>query len=144
MKTLSERVAHLLSLANGSKKELASIAKVSPPSVSQWINGDTKSIQIEPATRLAKHFGLNHLWISKGIGPMLAQRNESGLYTTGDEKNADQAIPIKPKSRHQERVDEIVELLQQTNMEGLAVILDRAKDAAREYPLAKKTPKLSP
>ena len=70
MKTLPERVAYLLSLVDNSTKDLAAIAGVKPPSVSQWASGQTKSIQIEPATRLAKRFGLNPLWISKGIPPM--------------------------------------------------------------------------
>lgn len=70
MKTLPERAAYLLGLAGNSTKELARIAGVKPPSVSQWISGQTKSIQIEPATRLGKHFGLNPIWISKGTPPM--------------------------------------------------------------------------
>lgn len=68
MKTLSERASYLLELAGNSTKELARIAGVRPASVSQWVNGPTKSLAIEPATRLAKHFGLNPMWISKGVG----------------------------------------------------------------------------
>lgn len=70
MKTLAERAAYLLGLIGNSTKDLARIAGVKPPSVSQWVSGQTKSIQIEPATRLAKHFGMNPLWVSKGIPPM--------------------------------------------------------------------------
>lgn len=70
MKTLSERASYLLELAGNSTKELARIAGVKPASVSQWVNGPTKSLAIEPATRLAKHFGLNPMWISKGTGLM--------------------------------------------------------------------------
>ena len=69
MKTLSERASYLLELAGNSTKELARIAGVKPPSVSQWVSGATKSIQIEPATRIANHFGLEPLWVSKGIPP---------------------------------------------------------------------------
>lgn len=70
MKTLMERASYLLELAGNSTKELARIAGVKPPSVSQWVSGQTKSIQIEPATRIGKHFGLNPMWISKGVPPM--------------------------------------------------------------------------
>jgi len=70
MKTLSERANYLLQLAGNSTKELANIAGVKPASVSQWVNGPTKSLAIEPATKLAKKFGLNAMWISKGVGPM--------------------------------------------------------------------------
>lgn len=69
MTTLMDRALHLLELAGNSTKELARIAGVKPPSVSQWVSGQTKSIQIEPATRMGKHFGLNPLWISKGVLP---------------------------------------------------------------------------
>lgn len=70
MNTLTERASYLLELAGNSLTELARIAGVKPPSVSQWLNGHTKSLAIVPATRLAKHFDLNPMWISKGIGPM--------------------------------------------------------------------------
>lgn len=70
MKTLSERASYLLELAGNSTKELARIAGVKPPSVSQWVSGQTKSVGIEPATRMGKHFKLNPMWISKGVYPM--------------------------------------------------------------------------
>lgn len=70
MKTLIERTSYLLEKVDNSVTELARIAGVKPPSVSDWLNGKTKSIQIEPATRLARHFGLNPMWISKGTPPM--------------------------------------------------------------------------
>lgn len=70
MKTLQERASYLLELAGNSTKELAKIAGVRPASVSQWVNGPTKSLAIEPATKLAKRFELNAMWISKGTGPM--------------------------------------------------------------------------
>lgn len=70
MKTLSERASYLLELAGNSTKELARIAGVKPPSVSQWVSGKTKSVGIEPATRMGMHFKLNPMWISKGVYPM--------------------------------------------------------------------------
>ena len=44
MKTLMERASHLLGLANNSVTELANIAGVKPPSVSDWLNGKTKTL----------------------------------------------------------------------------------------------------
>lgn len=76
MKTLSERASYLLELVGNSTKELARIAGVKSASVSQWVNGPTKSLAIEPATRLAKHFGLNPMWVSKGIPPMQGDAQE--------------------------------------------------------------------
>lgn len=81
MKTLMERASHLLGLANNSVTELANIAGVKPPSVSDWLNGKTKTLKSAPAIKMAKHFKLNILWITEGIGPMSDQ--------PGGEKNAE-------------------------------------------------------
>lgn len=70
MKTLIERAGYLLELADNSQTELAKIAGVKPPSIADWLNGKTKTVQIEPATRLGKRYGLNPMWISKGVGQM--------------------------------------------------------------------------
>lgn len=70
MKTLIERTSYLLELVGNSQTELAKIAGVKPPSVNDWLSGKTKSIQIEPATKLGNHFDLNPMWISKGVFPM--------------------------------------------------------------------------
>jgi hypothetical protein len=47
----------------------------------------------------------------------------------------------RPLTKREQRIEEIVALLQKTNIEGLAVMLERAKDAVRDYPLAKETRK---
>lgn len=47
------------------------------------------------------------------------------------------------RSREQERIGEILALLQTTSIEGLAVVLDTAERMAEKYPLTKKTPKSS-
>jgi transcriptional regulator with XRE-family HTH domain len=69
MNTLSERAKILLDLAGGSLKGLAAIAGVKSPSVSDWLNGKTKAMKGTPAARIAKHFDINMLWITDGIGP---------------------------------------------------------------------------
>jgi phage repressor protein C with HTH and peptisase S24 domain len=74
MITLSERAAILLDLAGGSVTHLAELAGIRPPSVSDWLNGKTKTIKGSPAARLAKHFSINMLWLTDGIGPM--RRND--------------------------------------------------------------------
>lgn len=63
MITLSERAKTLVELA-GSIKELASIAGISSPSISDWLNGKTRSIKGTPAARIARHFDLNPVWVS--------------------------------------------------------------------------------
>jgi transcriptional regulator with XRE-family HTH domain len=80
--------------------------------------------------QLAEVYKVSAKWLATGKGER--------------EIGAEQKLPpavevLKPKSAHESRIDEIVTLLRGTSMEGLAVILDRAKDAARDYPLAKQT-----
>jgi len=76
--------------------------------------------------QLAELYGVSAKWLATGNGESPAA--------------SPPAIAIKPPSRHETRIAEIVALLRQTDMEGLAVILDRAKDAARDYPIVKQTP----
>jgi phage repressor protein C with HTH and peptisase S24 domain len=68
--SLSERAKIWLDLAGGSVTDLAKIADVQPPSVSDWLNGKTKKLKSAPAARLANYFRHNILWVSDGIGPM--------------------------------------------------------------------------
>lgn len=132
--------------AISSKADIARHFGIKTPSVYDWVKKG--SIGKEKLPELFRYFadvvGFEHWGLTKDEWPLgLSEATEAGRALHGQIVTK-KAIPIKPKSHHQERVDEIVALLQQTNMEGLAVILDRARDAAREYPLAKKTQKLSP
>ncbi len=102
MKTLSERASYLLELVGNSTKELARIAGVKPASVSQWVNGPTKSLAIEPATKLANHFGLNAMWISKGTGLMRdlshsSDTNQSLSRAQSEPSNLEQAPGLRGK-----------------------------------------------
>lgn len=85
MITLSERAKILVNLA-GSVTALANIAGIKPPSISDWINGKTKSIKGPPAARITKHFNLNPLWVTDGIGLM-----QSGLSPLSDTQGASNA-----------------------------------------------------
>lgn len=69
MTTLSERARILVDMA-GSVTALANIAGIRPPSISDWLNGKTKSIKGPPAARITKHFDLNPVWVTDGIGAM--------------------------------------------------------------------------
>ncbi|SEF19413.1 Phage repressor protein C, contains Cro/C1-type HTH and peptisase s24 domains [Variovorax sp. NFACC28] len=52
--------------------EIARRADVSSSAVSQWLNGQTASIRIEPAIKLQQGSGFNALWLAKGKGPKKA------------------------------------------------------------------------
>jgi hypothetical protein len=70
MEKLSDRLNLVMETARiKNKARLADTAGVSASSVTQWFKGDTKTLDIEPATRLAAVSGLNALWISCNKGP---------------------------------------------------------------------------
>lgn len=77
MNTLIERISFLLEKADNSVTALANIAGVKPPSVSDWLNGKTKTLKSASAIRLAKHFGVNVLWLTEGVGPMASDDHKS-------------------------------------------------------------------
>jgi phage repressor protein C with HTH and peptisase S24 domain len=82
MKTLAERISSLLEQVGNSPTRMAEIAGVKAPSVSDWVNGKTKSLRSGPAIRIAKHFNVNFLWLTEGRGPMSDLSPSS--YSTGD------------------------------------------------------------
>ena len=50
--------------------DLAKAAGVSPPSVSDWINGKTLSLKSSSAIRAARFLQVELLWLTEGVGPM--------------------------------------------------------------------------
>ena len=113
--------------------------------VYQHITGH-RPMSMEAAIAYAKAFTCELHEISprlaeeaKQMAVAIWSNDEKTKEVVNQEDSPQATAVIKPKTRRQERIDMIVELLQQTDMEGLAVILDRAKDAARDYPAAKET-----
>lgn len=68
--TLAERVAQAIALRPCSQSDLAAAAKVTPPSVSDWLSGKTRQLTAGPALRAAHFLGVNALWLAEGVGPM--------------------------------------------------------------------------
>jgi phage repressor protein C with HTH and peptisase S24 domain len=68
--TLSQRVLAILHEFGITQKELAAVAGVKPPSVTNWIGGRTKEIKAEPAIAIANRFGVNADWLVSGSGKM--------------------------------------------------------------------------
>lgn len=69
MSTLEERMAELMAESGWTVGEIAEIAKVSSSAVSQWINGQTLTIKLEPAILLERESGYSALWLANGKGP---------------------------------------------------------------------------
>ncbi len=85
MTPLIERAKILLDLAGGSVTALADIAGVKAPSVSDWLNGKTKTLKGAPAARISARFNLNPVWVSEGRGSMQGRETQPG----------DSRLPIK-------------------------------------------------
>ena len=57
------------------------------------------------------------------------------------EQRAAEPIPLPIKNAGSDLVDRITDLLPTLSERALTLVLDKAKEAAREYPLVKQTPK---
>lgn len=53
-----------------SQAELARLAGVKPPSVSDWFSGQTKSLRGTSLIAVAAALGVNAKWLNTGLGPM--------------------------------------------------------------------------
>lgn len=69
MTTLQERIAELMQATGLTVGEMAEIAGVTSPAVSQWVSGPTKTLKTGPATKLADRTGFRAQWIANGEGP---------------------------------------------------------------------------
>jgi transcriptional regulator with XRE-family HTH domain len=63
------------------KSDIARIAGIKPPSVSNWLDGSTKTLKAETLDRLVGYFKLNRRWLMKGVGPMDAAAAEESPMT---------------------------------------------------------------
>ncbi|GAB3755070.1 S24 family peptidase [Lysobacter olei] len=93
--TLKERLeSALAAMANPpSQADLARLAGVKPPSVSDWFSGQTKSLRGKSLLAVASALNVNPTWLDTGRGPMrpsgtasqpaYAVREAGGEYSTG-------------------------------------------------------------
>jgi transcriptional regulator with XRE-family HTH domain len=85
MSTLAQRFVECMARVPHLRPvDVARLAKVSAPSVSDWIHGNTKTIKKpQAAQRLADVFGCDRDWLSDGLGapnwrdPATARVNET-------------------------------------------------------------------
>lgn len=99
MGTLAERVAEAINDAGCSITELAIAAGVKSPSVSDWLNGKTRTLKSAPALRAAKFLKVEVLWLTEGKGqkhPEQWSLTPSGELTATrhpDDVQLDDALP---------------------------------------------------
>jgi transcriptional regulator with XRE-family HTH domain len=68
-KTLKERLSVAMRDASVTAADLARACKIRPPSVSDWISGETKSISGKNLLAAARCLGVTPEWLSTGHGP---------------------------------------------------------------------------
>lgn len=69
MRALKDRIAEAMRRhPHLSQADIARACGVKTPSVSGWINGDTKSLKPEPARLGAQLFGCDQNWLATGVG----------------------------------------------------------------------------
>lgn len=70
MITLAKRMQEALDHSGKRPADLARACNVSPPSVSNWLSGETKSLKSATAIRAANFLGVSQLWLTEGRGSM--------------------------------------------------------------------------
>lgn len=71
MSSLQDRFLLLLQeFPHITKADLARAAGVKQPSVSDWFSGKTKTLKAEPASKIAKKYGISAHWLATGQGAM--------------------------------------------------------------------------
>lgn len=69
MSTLAERIAACMQRnPHLKKREIARACKIASPSVSDWVNGKTKTLKANTALLASQLFGCDQNWLSDGIG----------------------------------------------------------------------------
>lgn len=69
MQSLAERIRLAMEKRKlPSQAALARACRVSKPTVTDWLNGDTKTLKAESARLAAAYFGCDRDWIGQGIG----------------------------------------------------------------------------
>lgn len=73
-----ERIARAIRDSGKSKSEIAKLCDVAPSAVTQWINGESKTLKAESVFALAKATGFRAEWLTFGTGPEREQIDDHG------------------------------------------------------------------
>jgi transcriptional regulator with XRE-family HTH domain len=77
-KTLKQRLSVAMRDASVTAADLARACKIKPPSVSDWLSGETKSIRGSNLLAAARLLGVNPEWLDTGQGPRDAPTSAPG------------------------------------------------------------------
>ena len=80
MNTLAERLKKALQQPAGKTQAgLARACGIKPPSVSDWMNGNTKSVEGSNLIKASEYLGVRSKWLATGLGPMSDQEPSSAI-----------------------------------------------------------------
>jgi len=82
-----ERIARAIKDSGKSKSEIAKLCDVAPSAVTQWINGESKTLKAESVFALAKATGYRAEWLTFGVGP-----ERDGVQVAGQPDEKDYAV----------------------------------------------------
>lgn len=123
-----------------SQNDVAQAVKVSRPAVTKWESGQTSNLKLDNLQALCRLYGLTADELLS-CNPALIDRSVS--YRPASPKppmlaNEPDAAATPLPSARDRRIAEIVEHLQRTDDTGLAIVLDKARDIAKQYPVQAK------
>ncbi|WP_371435919.1 S24 family peptidase [Polaromonas sp.] len=74
MSTLQDRIAELMTSTGWKVGDIAELCGVTSSAVTQWKDGPTKTITLEPAIKIERASGFSALWIASGKGEKMAHK----------------------------------------------------------------------
>ena len=85
--TLSERLKECLAgPPKRTGKALAEACGVKAPSVSDWLSGETKTIEASNLIAAAEFFGVRPKWLADGVGSKFETREPQAVYYIGPQQ----------------------------------------------------------
>jgi len=79
--TLAERMKEIRDETGKTQADLARDVGVRPQAISQWENGETKSLKGMNLLKLASATGFSERWIAHGVGPKKTGNSASGTFS---------------------------------------------------------------
>ena len=134
MTPLTERFKIFLELAGGSVTNLAEIAGVKPPSVSDWKNGKTKTLKGRPSSRIANRWNLNPIWVAEGRGDM---RLKIPANVSAQDQRVESLINLFVRFNEEEQKEALLHLSTYAMIKGYVEIPEFNEQQHAQEPLNK-------
>lgn len=130
---LKDRVLLAIERAGCTIPDVAAAAKIKPPSVHGWTNGESQSLRAGPCLRAAAFLGVNPLWLAEGEGDMLPKHSapSAEVLHINETRAEYKAGPIA----------DLVQCAKRMSRDGQLVLLGRAEEIAARYPIQTKQAK---